>query len=567
MSVRPARQRRFLLLAAVIVGAVAVAVWQSELPESSRQATGAIDLGRTIRAFMDDGADEEWSRVVSSAERQELRALYAPADFGSLWFGEDLRLVPEAHAAISLISQAEGHGLDPRDYLLERLRELSAAVAQSSPAAPGDAARLDVELSLALLRFYRHLHFGRVDPRTLDFGIDAPAHPHDFVEMVRSARRESRILETATTLESPLAQYGSLRDALRRYRLLAGSWGGEAIAATAAVHPGDPYDQLAVLRRLLTAVGDLEATAPDSASERIYAEPVVSAVARFQRRHGLEPDGVIGPSTQAALAVPLSWRVRQIELALERLRWLPEIDRSPLIAVNIPMYRLWAWRAGTTEPSLSMNVVVGRAADTSTPVLLAEMAYIVFRPYWNVPVSIARGELLPAFARDPERMARDHFEIAGGGDTSPAVPVTEEALARVRRGSLGLRQRPGPGNALGLVKFVFPNTHDVYMHDTPAPALFGRSRRDFSHGCIRVEDPVGLAEWALADPVMWPRDKVRAALEGTDNRRVFLPGPVNVLLFYLTAAVMPEDGSIHFAEDIYGHDARLHRVLPAGARP
>jgi murein L,D-transpeptidase YcbB/YkuD len=284
-------------------------------------------------------------------------------------------------------------------------------------------------------------------------------------------------------------------------------------------------------------------------------------VVRFQRRHGLEPDGVLGRRTQAALAVPIDWRVRQIEMALERLRWLPDLGPSPLIVVNIPMFRLWAWDAVSRAPALSMNVVVGRALNRQTPVFMAEMPSIIFRPYWNVPVSIARAEFLPALARDPDRLAREHLEVVGGGAEAHVLPPSAEALAQVQRGSLRLRQRPGPANALGLLKFVFLNEHDVYMHGTPAQTLFARSRRDFSHGCIRVEDPVALAEWVLGDASTWPRAQVEAATLGADDRRVALPRPVQVLLFYVTAVVTPEDDWVHFADDIYGHDARLDKAL------
>lgn len=186
----------------------------------------------------------------------------------------------------------------------------------------------------------------------------------------------------------------------------------------------------------------------------------------------------------AALNVPLPSRVRQIELALERLRWLPHLDNQRFVAVNIPMFRLWAWdgiRPGGVA-SFQSGVIVGRALDTRTPVFVEELRDIVFRPYWNVPSSILRHEILPAIAKRPDYLRSHDMEVVSG----PGQP-------------LRVRQRPGPANALGLVKFVFPNDDDVYMHGTPAQALFGRARRDFSHGCVRVEDPVGFAQWALAD--------------------------------------------------------------------
>jgi murein L,D-transpeptidase YcbB/YkuD len=209
-----------------------------------------------------------------------------------------------------------------------------------------------------------------------------------------------------------------------------------------------------------------------------------------------------------------------------------------------------------------MGVIVGRALNTQTPVFAEEMRYLIFRPYWNVPSSILRKEILPTLARDPDYLRRQDMEIVSGpGDDARPVAMSEESMAGLRRGTLRVRQRPGPKNSLGLVKFVFPNDLDVYMHGTPTPQLFGRARRDFSHGCVRVEDPIALAQWALQDQPQWTRDRILDAMHATGSQRVSLTRPIQVILFYVTAVVMPEDGTIRFAEDIYGHDAKLDRAL------
>jgi murein L,D-transpeptidase YcbB/YkuD len=230
------------------------------------------------------------------------------------------------------------------------------------------------------------------------------------------------------------------------------------------------------------------------------------------------------------------------------------------------MFRLWTWNTIPPDdtPAFGMSVIVGRALDTETPVFEHEMRELIFRPYWNVPPSILREEILPIIKRDPAYLERENMEIVRGpGDDAVAVDATRENIAGLERGALRLRQRPGPRNALGLVKFVFPNEENVYMHGTPAQALFERSRRDFSHGCVRVEDPVRLAEWALAEQPDWNRDRIIAAMDGPESFHVRLAQPIQVILFYTTAAVMPEDGTLHFAEDIYRHDARLDRALRA----
>jgi murein L,D-transpeptidase YcbB/YkuD len=209
-----------------------------------------------------------------------------------------------------------------------------------------------------------------------------------------------------------------------------------------------------------------------------------------------------------------------------------------------------------------MDVIVGRGLNRQTPVFVDEMEYLVFRPYWDVPSSILRGEILPRLRREPDYLQRQDMEIvSGAGDDARAVPLTDDSLAQLQQGRLRVRQRPGPRNSLGSVKFIFPNDVNVYLHDTPAPELFSRSRRDFSHGCVRVQDPVALAEWALKGQEGWDRDRILAAMTARRPQRVNLNRPIQVILFYITAVVMPEDGSIHFAEDIYGHDSQLARAL------
>ena len=272
---------------------------------------------------------------------------------------------------------------------------------------------------------------------------------------------------------------------------------------------------------------------------------------------------MLGRETFRALNRSPESLVRQIELTLERLRWLPDLTGQEVIAVDIPAFFMWAIDA-ERKPVVSMRVVVGKAAGHGTPVFLARMATVTFRPYWNVPPSIARKEIIPRIRKDSGYLSREDMEIvASSEESAPPLPATEENLDLVARGALRVRQRPGPRNALGGVAFSFPNENDIFMHDTPARELFARSRRDFSHGCIRLEDPLALARWLLRDQPEWTSERMDEAMSRPGPTAVRLTKPLPVVIFYATVFV-DRDGRAHFFEDIYGHDDRLAKALAHG---
>lgn len=478
------------------------------------------------------------------------------------WLSANRRPTADAREAVALLSRATAEGLDPADYDAARLSMRADALAGGN-GSQEEAAAFEGDLAKAVARYLSHLHQGRVTPRDFGFTLDDRVDEHDFDAIVRDALAGHRLSAVATDLAPPLHLYRNLREQLARYRRLAADPSLTAPPAPASpVHPGEPYQGADALRRLLVALGDMPAGG-EALDPSAYDQALADAVMRFQRRHGLAADGVLGKTTLAALGVPLAERVRQIELSLERLRWLPHVEASPLVAVNIPMFRMWGWRdpLADTTPDIEMGVIVGQALRNQTPVFVEHMRSVVFRPYWNVPTSIVRGEILPAIARRPDYLEANDMElVAGDGDASPVVAASPDNLERLARGQLRLRQRPGPGNALGLLKFVFPNDDAVYMHGTPAQQLFSRMRRDFSHGCIRVEDPAALAEWVLRDRGT-TRAQVLEAMAGPSNRSVSLPTPVQVVLFYMTAIVRPDDGDVWFADDIYRGDVALDRAL------
>ncbi|MGK2899856.1 MAG: L,D-transpeptidase family protein [Burkholderiaceae bacterium] len=494
-------------------------------------------------------------------------AIGAAAAPTALWLDRDGRPGASVRDALQLLSDAATDGLVPADYGVDELAGRAAALGRGEASAASLQAAFEGDLDAAMQRFLHDLHFGRVDPRSLGFRLPLPRSGRpDTAALLHAAVAERRLPELAADLRPRLQQYRKLRDALARYRVLAEDRSPGFIRATPPVKPGDAFGDAAALQRRLVAVGDLS---PEAAQGTPRYEPALAeGVRRFQRRHGLDADGVLGRRTLEALNVPTALRVQQIELALERLRWLPELGPGPVVGINIPLFRLWAWdTADPQRTAIDMAVVVGRALNTRTPVMAETMRSVIFRPYWNVPRSIVRNELLPALMRDPARLQRDDLEIVrGDGDDAQVVPASPQALALLGQGKLRLRQRPGPKNSLGLVKFVFPNAENIYLHDTPATQLFQRSRRDYSHGCVRLEDPVALAQWLLRDQPRWTRERIEASMAGTSTLRVDLSRPLPVLLFYMTATVMPEDDALHLADDIYGHDARLVQAL-ARKRP
>jgi murein L,D-transpeptidase YcbB/YkuD len=329
------------------------------------------------------------------------------------------------------------------------------------------------------------------------------------------------------------------------------------------IKPGDDYPGLPRLVQLLTLLGDLPPAAEKPGPGLIYEGNLVNAVEHFQARHGLETDGRIGVRTLRELNTPLSRRVAQLRFTLERWRWMSREFARPPIVVNIPEFRLHALNEEYLQ-AVSMKVVVGKAYQHQTPVFASALTSVIFRPPWNVPIEIQLEELVPEIEKNPSYLAEHSYEVVdSAGSVVSEGPVSREIEEQLRAGSLAIRQKPGPENSLGLIKFESPNPFGVYMHGTPATVLFSRSRRDFSHGCIRVEDPVALAAWVLRDTPGWDVEHIHAAMDGEETIRVNLKKSIPVLIVYSTA-IGTEEGEVHFFEDIYGHDAALEEALGNG---
>jgi murein L,D-transpeptidase YcbB/YkuD len=476
------------------------------------------------------------------------------------WFDGD-RPGAQARQAVALLADAAADGLDPADYGVTALERALAAVDAGADAE--SRARVDTALTAAMQRFLADLHGGRIDPRRVHAKFGAPPRAFDAAGALRAALAAQRLPEAVRAAAPPLQLYANLRQALAEYRALAAhpAWRSALPAlpggAGGKVEPGMDWAGLPQLAERLHALGDF---AGDPAAVARYDGALVDAVRAFQRRHGLADDGIVGRATRAALEVGPAQRAQQIALTMERLRWTPLVQGPRMIVVNVPEFVLRAYevRGERFDVQLEMKVIVGRALETRTPLISEELRFIEFSPYWNVPPSIASKELVPRLRRDPAYWTREGFEfVMHGGQV--ATELSADRLDAALRGEARIRQRPGPANALGDIKFVFPNNDAIYLHHTPSVGLFARERRDFSHGCIRVEDPVALAKFVLRDQPEWTEERIRTAMAEGTSRTLRVAQPVPVLVAYATALVV--GGRPHFFPDLYGHDRVLAQAL------
>jgi L,D-transpeptidase YcbB len=569
------KQCRELLLAAILVAALLLPV-RSSAPQqlTNPQQITACDLAigpggediavrQSICLIVASGMlpAMRWSNF--STWLPQVRQFYAPQAYSPEWT-EAGQPRPQAWTLIDLFEHAGEKGLLAEDYdgplWHARLQKFSDI---RTPPLSGELAAFDVAVTVSAFRYLSDLHRGRVNPAEVRFGL--PAKTLDTVRLLRDQIvRSSDVKSVVERLEPAYPGYRRTLKAFELYNELSKQGEDPPLAPLAKILlPGQSYPGASVLADKLRRLGDLPADEPLPQQQDLYAGALVAGVRNFQQRHGLKSDGRIGPDTFQQLSVPLAVRVRQLEFALERFRWLPADLKPPLVVVNIPEFQL---RAYEDHHVLTMKVIVGKAFDHQTPVFADQMEYIIFRPYWNVPASIVKDEIVPLLRKRPAYLVKHQMEVVDRqGNVIAAGTVAPETLRRLRAGLLEIRQKPGPHNSLGLVKLVFPNQYDVYLHGTPEVDLFSRARRDFSHGCIRVEDPGALAEWALSGAAGWNTARIRAAINGEQTVQVNLPRSIPVLIVYGTA-VVDDTGKIHFYDDVYGLDEALSRAL-AGPKP
>jgi len=493
--------------------------------------------------------------------RETLTEFYANNGHRLAWSDDSGNLLPSTTTLLDALRRAGEHGLDPQDYALDRLDLLSAQVgtARLDDAAVARLADFDLLMTAAFFRYASDLSTGRVHPDEIrnDWHTNPPEL--DPLTKLDEALEGDKLAELLEDLPPPHTGYERLREALKGLREVQVAGGWTAIPDGPTLKTGSREPRVLLLRQRLSQLpgeGDPAAGAA-SDGEDSFDQALADAVLRFQEQHGLEPDGKPGPATLAELNVPVEQRMLQVELNLERWRWIPRRLGDTHVFVNIPGFDLGLVRGGVS--AWRTRIVVGKAF-TPTPVFSDQIVAVVANPPWNIPESIAREEYLPELRDNPKAFKlRGLRLLEGPGEGAREVdPATVDWHAvDEKRFPYHLRQDPGPDNALGRLKFHLTNDFRIYLHDTPTPGLFGRSGRDLSHGCIRVERPLDLAVQVLDES---SQDLLRAALDQTEERHLSIKPPVPIHILYLTAWV-DEGGDLRFVPDVYEFDGPQRTAL------
>ena len=558
-----------IVLTSVVVAGMSVASGEAfpaflaeQLPAPAGQTFSASGVP-ALHVIVDSGrnADLRWPDF--TPYRTDVAKLYETSGYSLLWV-QNGRVRPQGPAVIELLQNADAKGLDPEDYDGSRWQGRILKLGQKP--SEQDLASFDTALTVSAMRYIRAVYCGRVNPKEFKFQLDMGWVQLSLAEFIQTqVMNENDPAAEIQKLEPPFLGYRKLLALLPVYEAYARQDDGEKLpTVTKTVRPGQPYPGLARLGRFLQTIGDISRGAQLNPNATTYDGVLVEGVKHYQDRHGETPTGNLDPRTINELNTPPAVRIRQIKLTLERWRWLPHSFRQPPVVVNLPEFRVRAMNPDGTI-AFYKNVVIGKAYGQKSPIFEKEIQYVVFRPYWEVTPSIQRNEIVPHILKDSNYIAKHNFElVTPKGEVVTDNQVSPEVLEGIKSLHLMVRQKPGGTNSLGLVKIIFPNPDNVYLHGTDAPELFSQDVRDFSHGCIRVEKPEDLVAWVLRNNPGWDLGRVKATMNGEKNNlQVDLVTRIPVLIVYGTAAVN-EENQIRFFDDIYGYDAELDKALAAG---
>jgi murein L,D-transpeptidase YcbB/YkuD len=566
------RPQWMIVLTSLVVAVMSVASGESFAffaephPALAGQTLSALGVP-VLHGIVDSArnADLRWPDF--TPYKAEVTKLYETNGYSLLWI-QNGSVRPQGLAVIALLQSANAKGLDPEDYdgsrWQPRLLKLGRNKLDQNPSEQ-DLASFDTALTVSAMRYIRAVYCGRVNPKEFKFQLDMGWEQLSLAEFIQThVVNASDAVAEIQKLEPTFLGYRKLLALLPVYEGYAHQVEGENLPTISkTVRPGQPYAGVVRLGRFLQIIGDIPASAQLNPNATIYDGPLVDGVKHYQDRHGETPTGNLDARTINELNTPPAVRIRQIKLTLERWRWLPHSSSLPPVVVNLPEYRVRAMNPDGTV-AFYKNVIIGKAYGHKSPIFEKEIQYVVFRPYWNVTPSIQRNEIVPHIQKDPSYIAKHNFEVVTPqGEVVTDNQVSPEILEGIKSLHLMVRQKPGDTNSLGLVKIIFPNPDNVYLHGTDAPELFSPDVRDFSHGCIRVEKPADLVAWVLRNNPGWDLERVKATMNGEKNNlQVNLVTRIPVLIVYGTATVN-EENQIRFFDDIYGYDAELDKALAA----
>ena len=533
---------------------LAAALGTSVLGAQARPDTVEVTLLRAVHPWLTQGGR------FTDVQRTVRDARTADSSASPRWSARNGAPTPAATSALRhVVQDVESSASDRADAQL--LLDSAARYA----ATPHGRGLFDVGVDIAVARHAFVHRQGRVDPTRVHAEWSLQPEALDYLALRGAIADGAETAAAFAALEPRTRAYELLVQALAEVRSQDADTAVRLPATPArAVAVGARYADARSLASVLVRLGELPATFPVAAVRTTYTRPLADAIGRWQNRklkQGRVPGTLTAP-VLAALLEEYRGRGQRIAMAIERWRWLPHSFSNDPLVVNLPEYRLhtYARFQGGASDSLTMNVVIGRADSNATPVFAANMTQVVFSPLWHVPKSIMLGEILPAATADAGYLATHNYELTTG--SGRVLPTSARNIARIGTGVM-VRQKSGDDNSLGKVKFLLPNPYDIYLHDTPSRSLFSRNRRDFSHGCVRLGDPMAMARYVLASQPAWTDSKITEAMNAGVERYVRVPKPIPVLIVYQTAVAEP-DGSLRYYNDVYGHDRILAEALGKG---
>jgi L,D-transpeptidase YcbB len=528
----------------------------TSLASTTREELGNLLAENLKFAALDQEKLVDYKPLITN-RAQCLAVIYHATGSEPLWVSDT---VPDARAEIirDFLRKSDEEGLNRETYKVNEIETLW------DKANPTSLAQLDTLLTYNLLKYIHDISYGQALPTSSDSTLYSETGENDFdvVATIKDVLTAQNLATYLSQLTPAHNHYLGLKKALKIYKSIAASGGWKQIPPGKTLRPGETDDRLHLIYKRMVAPGIPSIPSPES---KVYGPSLQKAVAKFQQLNGIDADGVIGPQTLAAMNVPASRLVEQIIVNMARWRWQAHFLGKKYVLINIAGYTLTAFK--DDEIVLNFPVIIGQLQH-QTPVFSDSIKYIEFNPFWNITPSIAKNEELPNLKKNPRYLADRHVRLFSSWDADAteldSTTMNWRQISPARMAGFKLRQDPGPWNALGRIKFVFPNKYSVYMHDTPAHDLFSRTKRDFSHGCIRLSNPLALAIFALEDQGKgWTREKIEPVFDSGKRMVIHLNVPLPIHITYQTTWV-DKDGQIHFNRDIYARDEKLYKALLSG---